>query len=212
MRSAHLAFILLCLITPLIGQEKLPEGPTSEKAQKTYNEAMLYVHRNILDVALDDFKKADKQDGGKCLACQKQVIKYGLKLHEWKSAETAAEEMLAEVEGQKDKRDIALAHYQLGMILLEEGMNRHKDEVFQHAHDEMGKALAIAPNFPAAVFADGRILAYLKQDEAAKAQFTHYVEMKKDDSPERQRAMLYITQPELARQPMAPPFEVTTLR
>jgi len=211
MRSAHLAFILLCLITPLIGQEKLPEGPTSEKAQKTYNEAMLYVHRNILDVALDDFKKADKQDGGKCLACQKQVIKYGLKLHEWKSAETAAEEMLAEVEGQKDKRDIALAHYQLGMILLEEGMNRHKDEVFQHAHDEMGKALAIAPNFPAAVFADGRILAYLKQDEAAKAQFTHYVEMKKDDSPERQRAMLYITQPELARQPMAPPFEVTTL-
>jgi thiol-disulfide isomerase/thioredoxin len=38
-----------------------------------------------------------------------------------------------------------------------------------------------------------------------------FVEMKKEDSAERQRAMLYIAQPELARALMAPPFSVTTL-
>src|SRR5262249_24396559 len=94
MRTMRFAFVLLCLIAPLVEQEKIPEGPSSIKAKKAYNEAMMFEHRNVLDVALDNFKKADKQDGGRCLACQKQVIKYGLKMHEWKSAETAAEEMI----------------------------------------------------------------------------------------------------------------------
>jgi len=35
--------------------------------------------------------------------------------------------------------------------------------------------------------------------------------MKKDDSPDRQRALLYVSEPELARALMAPPFTVTTL-
>ena len=35
--------------------------------------------------------------------------------------------------------------------------------------------------------------------------------MKASDGPDRQRALLYISQPELARALMAPPFEITTL-
>jgi thiol-disulfide isomerase/thioredoxin len=35
--------------------------------------------------------------------------------------------------------------------------------------------------------------------------------MKKDDTPDRERAMLYVSQPELARALMAPPFSVETL-
>ena len=76
------------------------EGPQDAKAQKTYNEGLeaLKQHRNL--DALDKFKKADKQDGGHCLACQKKMIKYGSELGEWKTAELAGEEMVAQAQGE----------------------------------------------------------------------------------------------------------------
>ena len=208
MRSLWIGLVLACVTVPGFGQEKPAEGPKSEKAQKAYREGTEYVHRRMLDAAIDSFKKADKQDGGTCLLCQQQIIKYGLELRQWKAAESAAEKMVA---GAKEKRDLAIAHYQLGWIFLEEGIERRKDDVFRRAHDEFTKALEIAPKFPLAIYADGRTLAYLKQDDAAKEQFVKYVEMNKDDSPDRDRAMLYISQPELARALMAPPFVVSTI-
>ena len=68
--------------------------------------------------AVDEFKKADKQDGGHCHPCQKQMIKYGAELGEWKDAELGAQEMIADAQGDKD---IALAHYQLAIVLMNEG-------------------------------------------------------------------------------------------
>lgn len=199
---------LATAIRPGVAQEKTPESPKSEKAQKAYREATEYVHRRMLDAALDSFKKADKQDGGQCGLCQQQIIKYGLELHEWKAAEGAAQEL---VTAAREKKETAIAHYQLGSVLMQEGIYRRKDEVLTRAHEEFKKAMEIAPKFPLASFADGRTLAYLKQDDAAKAQFVQYVEMKKDDTPDRERAMLYISQPELARALMAPPFSVETI-
>jgi thiol-disulfide isomerase/thioredoxin len=152
-------------------------------------------------------RKADKQDGGHCVACQEKMIKDGLQLHEWKTAETAAEELLAEAQGARDQ---ALAHYRLANVLVKEGMDKHKDEILTRAHDELTKALAAAPDFPDAIFADGLILARLKQDDAAKARFDQFVKVRPADDPDRQRAMRYIDDPELARARMAPPFAVTT--
>jgi hypothetical protein len=50
----------------LLAEENI-EGPTNEKAQKTYKEAFEYLHKRIPESALESFKKADKQDGGHCL-------------------------------------------------------------------------------------------------------------------------------------------------
>ena len=55
-----------------------------------------------------------------------------------------SQEMVEQAQGNKS---VALAHYQFGFVLLEEGINKHKDELFSRAHDEMSKALAAAPNF-----------------------------------------------------------------
>jgi peroxiredoxin len=208
MKIPGILLILLCLVAVGFGQDSTADGPKSEKAQKTYREGMAFVHRRMLGAALDSFRKADKQDQGQCGECQKQILKYALELREWKSAESAAEEIAAAA---KEKKDIAIAHYKLGMVLLDEGMDRHKEDVFRRAHDEFAKALAIAPKFPAAILGDGRTLAYLKQDDEAKAEFVQYVQMVKEDTAERQRAMLYAAQPELARARMAPPFTVSTL-
>ena len=207
MRFAGVVLVLACVLAPVLAQEKTDEGPASEKAQKTYKEALDYLHRRMTSAALDAFKKADKQDGGQCLACQKKMIKYALELQEWKTAEAAAEEMVEQARGDKH---VALAHFQFGIVLIDEGVAKHKEELFSRAHDEMTKALTAAPNFPGAIFSDGRALAYLKQDAAAKARFEEFVKMRAEDDPDRQRALRYISQPELARARMAPPFAVTT--
>jgi thiol-disulfide isomerase/thioredoxin len=202
-----MVLILAFAVTPLLAQEEMA-GPTNEKAQKSYKQAMDYLNQHMIPVAFESFQKADKQDGGRCRACQKQIIKYGMGLGEWKAVETAAEEMVEEAQGVKN---LALAHYQFGIILMDEGHARHKDEPFERAHDEMSKALAVAANFPQAVYNDGLALAHLNQDAAAKAQFVRFAQMAAPDDPNRQRALLYVSQPEMARARMAPPFAVTTL-
>jgi thiol-disulfide isomerase/thioredoxin len=194
------------MAVPFVGQEKT-DGPTDEKARKTYKEALEYLKQRKALAALESFKKADKQDGGHCLACQQQMIKYGTELGEWKYAETAAEEMVAQAQGD----EVGTAHYQFGMVLMNEALSRHKDDLFSRAHEEMTKALAAHPRFPKALYIDGLALAHLKQDDAAKTQFERFIAMRPPEDPERQRAVRYLSQPELARARMAPPFAVTTL-
>jgi len=135
------------------------------------------------------------------------MIKFGRQLGDWKAASLGAEELIGEAQGVKET---ALAHYQFAMLLLEEGLQRHKDEIFTHAHDEIGKALAAAANFPDALYLDGRVLAQLKRDEEAKGRFKQFIEMKASESPNRRRAQRYMERPELARAKMVPPFTVTT--
>lgn len=181
--------------------------PKNEKAQKTYKEAVDYVHRRMPEAALDSFKKADKQDDGHCLACQKKMLKYAVELRDWKTAEAAASEMVSEAQA---PRDIAVAHFNFGVALMDEGREKHKEELFSRAREQFSEAISHAPNFPDAVMANGRALAYLNEDEAAKVEFRKAASMLAADDPERQRALRYIDQPELARARMAPPFAVTT--
>jgi thiol-disulfide isomerase/thioredoxin len=206
MRCCGLLVLLAGLVIFSLAQNDT-EGPTNEKAQKTYKQASEYLRQHMTVAALESFKKADKQEGGRCLGCQKMMIKYGIELRDWKTAETAGEEMVAEAQGAKD---LALAHFRLGIILRDEGMIKHKDELLARAHEEMTKAQAAFANFPDAIFVDGQILGRLKQDDAAKKQFEQFVKMKPADDPDRQRALRYISEPELARARMAPPFSITT--
>lgn len=207
MRLSGISLGLICAVMGVFAQEQA-NGPTNEKAQKTYKKALEFLRRHDEPGALEDFKKADKQDGGHCFACQRHMIRYGMELGDWKTAEQGAEEMVAEA---KSERDTALAHYQLAVVFTSEGFQKHKDEFFGRAHEEIGKALAVSANFPDALFTDGRVLAQLRQDDAAKDRFEQFVKMKSGDDPNRQRALRYISHPELARARMAPAFAITTV-
>jgi thiol-disulfide isomerase/thioredoxin len=212
MRSAGIILGLLSLAAPLvvprISAQQTTGGPSNEKAQKTYKQALGYLHDRMPGAALDDFKKADKQDDGHCMACQKKMIKYGIELREWKTAETAAEELVTEAH---ETTEVARAHYDFGIVLMREAADKHKDELFSRAHEEFSKALAAVAKFPGALYADGLVLAHLRQDDAAKKQFELFVALQPADDPDRQRAQRYIAEPDLARARMAPPFAITTL-
>lgn len=206
MSCRGILLVITCCISSLYGQQPA-DGPANERAQKTFQEALQLQKKHQVQWALDSFKKADKQDGGHCLACQRNMVAYGIELQDWKTAETASDEMIAEAQGDKA---LALAHFHFGGVLLAEAIERKKDELFTRAHEEMTKALAAFPNFPGAMFADGQALAYLKQDDAAKARFEQFAKLRPEDDPDRRRALRYIDQPELARARMAPAFAVTT--
>jgi peroxiredoxin len=207
MPMACMCLALVCMLVPAIAQEKATDGPSDEKAKKTYDKGMEELHNRNPNFALDNFKKADKQDGGHCMACQKKMIKYGVELGDWKAAELGAEEMVGSA---RDEKDVAVAHYQYAMVLMAEGMQKRKDDFFSRAHEECNKALKAYANFPEAVFLDGRALAYLGQDDVARARFAEYIKIKPGDDPNRQRAQRYMERPELARARMAPAFAVTT--
>ncbi|HEY0702775.1 MAG TPA: redoxin domain-containing protein [Candidatus Acidoferrales bacterium] len=207
MRLAIATLVCACLTAPLFAQNS-NDGPRSDKALKSYKQGLEFTEHGDRQAALESFKKADKQDEGHCHACQNQMIKYGAELGDWKTAELGAEEEIAEAQGDKA---VALAHYQLAVILMNQGQQKHKDETFSRAHDELSKALATVANFPAALLLDGKVLAQLKQDDAAKARFEQYVKIHTTDDADRQRALRYIESPELARARLAPAFAVTTL-
>lgn len=211
MRFTCVTLTFLCLLPVLtrnaLAQDK-PEGPTDEKARKTFEKASKHVSEHNLASALDDFKKADKQDGGHCRPCQEQMIKYGLEFGEWKTAQLAAEEMISAAQGEQET---ALSHHQMAVVLFTEALQKHKEDLFARAHEESTKALAAHAEFPAAVWTDGCSLARLGQDTEAKARFEQYVKMVPADAPNRRRALRYISHPDLARSRMAPPFTINTV-
>lgn len=69
MRSLPVILSATCFFTctPAFGQQT-NDGPTNEKAQKSYKSALQNLHDRREEWALDGFKKADKQDDGHCLA------------------------------------------------------------------------------------------------------------------------------------------------
>jgi thiol-disulfide isomerase/thioredoxin len=207
MRSLLPSLLLLFFVSLALAQDKT-DGPTDEKAKKSFAKGLedLKTHNPLF--ALDEFKKADRQDGGHCRACQKEMIKYGVQLGEWKTAELGAEEMIADA---KETKDVAISHYQFAVVLINEGKERHKQELFSRAHEEAVKALFTYSNFPDACYLDGTALAHLGQDDAARARFEEFVKAAPAGDPTRQRALRFINRPELVRAKMAPPFSVTTV-
>lgn len=207
MRSAQILILLLALVMPGLAQEGAGDGPINEKAQKTYKEAREYLHRHMKEAALDAFKKADKQDGGQCRSCQKKMIQLGIEMHDWKTAESGAEELVAQAQG---NRDVALAHYQLGLVLAREGMDRHKDELFSPRTTNSRKRWTQRKSSRRRFSRMGRRWRALKQDDAAQARFEDFVKMTPEDDPDHERAVRFISEPDLARARMAPAFVVTT--
>jgi thiol-disulfide isomerase/thioredoxin len=206
---AGLAGLLIVSGTQILRAEQ-PQGPTDPKAQKTYASGMDWLqHRDYL-AALGSFKKADKQDGGHCVACKNQIIDICLKIGDFKGADQAAREMIEETPA-ADAKGLALAHDERATVLLREAMNKNKDDLYAEADKECKAALSAYSNFPQACYEDGIALGHLKQDEAAKAQFAQYVALSKEDTAERSRAQRFMEHPELVRARMAPAFAVTTL-
>ena len=205
-RTLVVLLVFLPGIAAINAQES--PGPTDPKAQKTWQEAQTWVRQHQYGAAVDAMKKADKQDGGHCKKCALEIIHYGLQSGDFKAADTAALQLIADA---KTPKEIAVAHLERGTVQYREALVKNKSDCYAEADREFQATLSAYPNVPEACYYDGISLAHLNRDDAAKAQFAKYLELAPTGNSERERAQRFLENPGLARERMAPPFSITTL-
>ena len=186
----------------------IPGDPTDAKALKSYKEALKEEKGGETAFAIDQFLKANKQDGGHCINCLDHAYNLAIASYETKKAEEVAQEWIAISETEMGK---AAAHYRLAIALQRQGLKEKKDKCFEESCDEFKKALDLQPSLTEVHFSYGVSLARLKQDDAARAEFGRFLAAGSADPTIRDRAKRFMNRVELARATMAPAFKVTTL-
>jgi thiol-disulfide isomerase/thioredoxin len=208
-RLAIVAILLLaCASARSAPDQPKPGEPTDPKAQKTFAGAVDWEKHGHENAALDDYRKANKQDGGHCSECLSRAYALAMKLGTYKDAESVARDLLPLAQTDTDR---AAIHFRLAMALAQEGIADKKDNLFNESCDEYKAALSIEPSFALAHFGLGTSLSHLHQDDATRAEFSAFLAHDSADSSLRERAGRYVEHPELARARMAPPFALTTI-
>lgn len=200
-------YALQALAAPASDAPK-PGEPTDPKARKTYESAIEWEKHRDFGSAVDDFRKANKQDGGHCTECLKRAYFLARRISAFKDAEDIAREMLPQAETDQEKAGV---HYRIALALQEEGIHNKKDKCFSESCDEFKAALAMEPRLAEAHYSLGVTLARLHQDDAARAEFGAFLKEDKNSPEVHDRAARYVEHIDLARAAMAPPFSVTTL-
>lgn len=184
-----------------------PGEPTDPKARKTFGSAMEWQKRGADAAAVDDYHKANKQDGGHCVECLQRAYTLATKIGDFKDAEDVARDWLAIAETDPEK---AAAHYRLAAELQQQGIKAKKDKYLSESCDEFKTALQLEPQYASVHFSWGVSLARLHQDDAARAEFAAFLKQDAQNPSFHERAQRYLQRVELARARMAPPFSVTT--
>jgi thiol-disulfide isomerase/thioredoxin len=185
-----------------------PGEPTDPKARKTFAGALDWEQHRAYNEALEDFRKANKQDGGHCAECLVRAYKLAIKLGAYKDAEQVARDMLPLATSDADRGN---AHFALAMCLQQQGVKEKKDQILLESSDEFKAALQLNPKLTSTRFHWGVTLARLHQDDAARAQFTAFLDEDRKNPSLHERAQRFLDRIDLARATMAPPFMATTL-
>jgi len=194
---------------PAAGAETKPsEGPSDPKAVKTFADAKSLFEKHEYAFALDEFRKADKQDGGRCVACAIKAYQTADKLQNYKAAREETDLLLQHMPSPASQAQL---HYLAGKTCLAEGTQLKHDKAFAEASTEFESALKIQPAKTECLYADGIALSHMKQDGDAKERFEQYLKAVKPDDVNYARAQRFAEHPELARARVAPNFQLTTL-
>ena len=182
--------------------------PTDAKARKTFNSAIEWLKNGDVGSALANFRKANKQDGGRCSECLRQAYSLAIAVSAFGDAESIAREWLPAAQTDLEK---AAVHYRIGYAFQQRCIILKKDNCYSSGAVEFRDALELDPSLPAPHYALAMSLAQLHKDEAARAEFKAFLDLDKGQSVMDKRAERFIERIDLARATMAPPFAVVTL-
>lgn len=142
-----------------------------------------------------------------CAECAERVATLSFRAAEWEPAIRAA----VEFEGLATQpRDQAYAELLHGSALFHLNDDQPTPNELREADTALKAAFAHDPTLRTALYLDGRALAALGKDDAARQAFTRYVELAPANDRYRARAQNYLANLSLARSTMAPPFSLTT--
>ena len=125
-------------------ESKPADGPTDPKALKTFNDALILFKKKDYIFALDEFRKADKQDGGKCIPCEIKAYQSADNLQNYKAAREQTDLLLAHM---PEPASQAQLHYLAGETCMSEGTQLKHDKAFAEASAEFEAALKSDSNF-----------------------------------------------------------------
>jgi thiol-disulfide isomerase/thioredoxin len=193
------------------GPESVKPGePTDPKALKTWQTALGWLRIHNTREAIVSFRKAAKQDPH-CTACMERAYALSTEMGNYKQAEEIAREWLGLATTSQDK---ATAHYRIAVALVKEGSrekNDKKEKCFIESCDELKTALELNPGLTLAHFSYGISLANIGQDDAARTEFSNFLQHDTMAPNLHERAQHYLDRVDLVRARMAPPFSITTL-
>ena len=190
------------------GAQAVKGGPSDPRAQKTYAEALQWQKQGNRQSAIDSFRKANKQDGGHCIDCLQRAYNLALEINQFGTAISVVQDLLAVTPADPDK---AVLHFWEGIALQREAIAEKNDKYFSQSCDEFKAALGLDPKLTTVLYSYGVSLAYLRQDDAARAEFHSFVADDTLNPNLHERAKRYVDHVELARAQMAPPFTYTAL-
>jgi thiol-disulfide isomerase/thioredoxin len=192
-------------------EPSIPGAPTDPKAVRTFTDGMNWQKQGQKTLALDAYRKANQQDGGHCAACLSRGLKLAQDLGDYKAQEGILHDWISLAQSDRDKANL---HFQLGIAPERQGIAENggkKGARFNESCDEFKTALELDPKMAVAHYAMGVSLAYLHQDDAARAEFKTYLSEDTETPTRHERAARFIDHMDLARARMAPPFDLTTL-
>jgi thiol-disulfide isomerase/thioredoxin len=185
-----------------------PGEPTDPKAKKTFAEAIEWEKHRDRQSAIDDFRKANKQDGGHCTECMRRAYTIATEIGAYKDAVEIVREWLPQAQTDQEK---AAMHYKAAVAWQQLGIAEKKPKCFSDSCDELRTALQLSPASATLHYSMGISLAWLHQDDAARSEFDTFLKQDRDNPVIHRRAERYLERVELARATMAPPFSITAL-
>jgi thiol-disulfide isomerase/thioredoxin len=185
-----------------------PVSPPTPRRAKPFASALEWEKHKDYNEALDSFLKANKQDSGHCTDCLRRAYNLSVKLDAYKVTVEIARNLLQLAESDADKGNM---YFRLAMALQTGGIKDKNNQSFQESSDEFKTALQLDPKLSRARFHWGVTLAHLQQDEAARAQFSAFLDEDTKNPTLHERAERFVDRIDLARATMAPPFMATTL-
>ena len=185
-----------------------PGEPTDAKARKTWDSALDWEKKGYQNIAIDELRQANKEDGGHCTECLRRALSMSAKYGTYNDAVQIAHDWLALAQSDADK---AMIHSMLGEALQMQGINHKNSKYLMASCDEYKAALALDIHAPLIHFGYGVSLAHLHRDDEARAEFRAFLEQDQKNPFLHRRTEKYLERIELARFPIAPAFALTTL-
>jgi thiol-disulfide isomerase/thioredoxin len=205
-------FLVGSVCTALLAAQNAASGasgqPSDARARRTFASALELQKRRDFTGAMQEFRKANKQDSGHCLECLQRAYALALQLAAWTVAQQTARDMLPLSVSLVDQAE---AHYRLAIALQREGLDTSRPKSFAESCDEFKAVLAANPDFVQAHFALGLSLAHMRRDDEARSQFRAFLDSGGAAELLQRRAQRYLENIDLARAPLAPPFSLVTL-
>ena len=154
------------------------------------------------------WQRASEMAGGQCAECLERLATLNFRAGNWEAAirgATAFESISAKP---VDKGYAELLHGSAAMHLNDDQPTPNE---LREADEQFRAAVEHDPTLRTAVYLDGRTLAAMHRDDAAREAFGRYLELAPAEDKYRARAEQYVQDLKLARATMAPPFAVTTI-